>query len=388
MEIVFIICVICEICGCVFLFDMRILHTEWSDGLGGQEKRILAEAVGLSGRGHYVALACREHAWIKNEALKLGLDVHVFPMKKMYDIHSLWMLTGFLKKNRYDVVSTHSGVDSWIGGLAAKIANVPVLVRTRHLNIPLKRSLLNFIHYLPDMYISCGKNMRSNLVNNCGFPEEKVVSIPTGVSSDFFSVNKNSDLKSRYGLDKNAPVITNSGIFRAVKGHEITLRSVGKVIEKFPKAKFLLVGDGPDRKLLEDMAGDLGISDHVIFTGFIEHVSEIYSFTDVAILSSWSEGLPQSLLQAMSAGVPVVSTKVGGVPEIIIHEKTGLLVEPGDDGALAQGIIRMLSDTDLAAECSKRAKDLVKHEHSLDTMIDKIEGLYRELLNSKNRSPE
>jgi glycosyltransferase involved in cell wall biosynthesis len=365
---------------------MRILHTEWSDGLGGQEKRILAEAVGLSERGHYVALACRDHAWIKNEALKLGLDVHVFPMKKMYDIHSLWMLTGFLKKNRFDVVSTHSGVDSWIGGLSAKIAGVPVLVRTRHLNIPLKRSLLNFIHYLPDMYISCGQNMRNNLVNNCGFPEEKVMSIPTGVSSEFFSVNKNNDLKNKYGLDKDSPVITNAGIFRAVKGHEVTLRSVGKVIEKIPEAKFLLVGDGPDKKLLEDMASEMGISDHVIFTGFIENISEIYSFTDVAILSSWSEGLPQSLLQAMSAGVPVVSTKVGGVPEIVIHEKTGILVEPGDDEALAQGIIRLLGDAELSAECSNRAKDLVKHEHSRDHMIDKIEGLYRELLNSKKQT--
>ncbi len=364
--------------------NMRILHTEWSDGLGGQEKRILSESLGLAERGHYVALVCREYARIKGEAGRLGIDVHTLPLRKPYDIESIMRLTSFIKSNRFDIVNTHSGVDSWIGGIAAKFANIPVLARTRHLNIPLKRSIINFIHYLPDVYITCGDNMRNNLVSNCRFPAEKVVSIPTGVGKEFFNVKKNSEEKLKYGLNMDSIVITNVGILRSVKGHEVTLKSVQRVMETIPNAKFLIVGDGPRKEALENLVHDLGISKHVIFTGFVGDIAGIYSFTDVAVLSSWSEGLPQSILQAMAAGVPVVATKAGGVPEAVINEKTGILVEPGDHEALAKSITRILNNRELSLRLAKDAREHVMNEHSVTGMIDKIESLYAKLLDQKN----
>ncbi len=359
---------------------MRILHTEWSDGLGGQEKRVLAEATGLAERGHYVAIVCRENARIKSKAKRLGIDVYTLPLRKSYDVVSIVKLVIFLKNKKFDIVNTHSGIDSWIGGIAARFAGVPLLVRTRHLNIPLRRNLVNFIHYLPNMYITCGENMRNNLVTQCGFPENKVISIPTGVSLDFFVIRKNKEAKMKYGLDMNSTVVVNVGILRSVKGHEVTLKAVKTVVDSIPNAKFLIIGDGPRKKELENIAHDLGISKHVVFTGFVENIPEIYSFSDVAILSSWSEGLPQSLLQAMATGIPVVATKVGGVPEVVNHEETGILLEPGDHEALAEGIIRILTNPDLSLQCTKRAKDLVIQKHSVKLMIDKIESIYENLL--------
>jgi len=305
------------------------------------------------------------------------------PMRKLYDIQSIFQLTGFLNKNRFDVVNTHSGVDSWIGGIASRVAKVPVLARTRHLNISLKRNLLNFVHYLPDVYITCGDNMRSNLVSNCGFPADKVVSIPTGVGSEFFDVKKNVEAKLKYGLLPDSIVITNVGVLRSVKGHEITLMSVKAVVRVFPNAKYLIVGNGPRKEALMKLTDELGIAEHVIFTGFAEDIPEIYSCSDVAVLSSLSEGLPQSLLQAMAAGIPVVATKVGGVPEVVIHEKTGLLVESGDHEGLAKGIIRILQNRDEAEQMSRDARELILKEHTADKMIDKIEGLYKKLLSKK-----
>ena len=367
---------------------MRILHTEWSDDLGGQEKRVLAEAAGLRDRKHSVSLICRERAKIRGEAIKFGLEVHTLPMRKLYDIASMIKLSQFLKVNRFDIINTHSGVDSWIGGIASRIAGVPVLVRTRHLNIPLKRSLLNFIHYLPDMYITCGENMRETLIKQCHFPSEKVISIPTGVHAEFFHVKRNPEAKLRYGLDKDVIVITNVGIFRKVKGHEVMLKSVAKVINQLPKAKFLLVGDGPDKKDLEEMANEMGIGKHVLFPGFIDNIPEIYSFTDIAILSSWSEGLPQSLLQAMAAGVPVIATNVGGVPEVVVHEESGILIEAGDHAALAEGIIRIINHPDLAVRMAGRAKEIILQGHSMNSMLDSIESLYQRLLREKHGSSD
>ncbi len=362
---------------------MRILHTEWSDDLGGQEKRVLAEAAGLSERKHYVAVMCREHAKIKAEVIRLGIDVHTLPMRRPYDLPSILGMIKFLKAGNFDIVNTHSGVDSWIGGIAARISGVRILVRTRHLNIPLRRGLLNFVHYLPDMYITCGENMRETLTRRCGFPADKVVSIPTGVSPAFFRVRRNPGARIKYGLDKDSIVIANVGILRSVKGHEVTLRAVKGVTDAFPGAKFLIVGDGPRRKALESLVNTLKISEHVIFTGFIEDIPEVFSFTDVAVLSSWSEGLPQSILQAMAAGVPVVATEVGGVPEVIKHEKTGILVAPGDHEALATGVIRILENPLLLSRMTERAKDTAEKEHSEGHMLDRIENLYRDMLTKK-----
>ncbi len=359
---------------------MRILHTEWSDGLGGQEKRVLAELAGLAARGHKMFLACRQEARINPEAVNLGIPVFTLPMKRPYDVASILQLQSILKKNSIEIVNTHSGVDAWIGGIAAKIAKVPVLIRTRHLNIPLKRSLLNFVHYLPDIYITCGENMKNRLVRECGFPEKTVVSIPTGIPEHFFDVKRNPEAKVGFGLDGSATVITNVGILRSVKGHEVTLRAVRAVMHAIPGVIFLIVGDGPRMSYLKKMAADLGIEAYVVFTGFVRNIPEIYSFTDVAILSSWSEGLPQSLLQAMAAGVPVVASNVGGVPEVVINGKTGLTFDAGNSEALAEAIVRMATVTSLATDCKRNARDLIRSTHSASHMLDRIEELYARLL--------
>jgi glycosyltransferase involved in cell wall biosynthesis len=363
----------------------KILHTEWSDGLGGQEKRILSELTGMSKRGHYVALACKENARIKKEAEKIPVDIFTLPMRKPYDIESIIKLTKIIKKINFDIVNTHSGVDSWIGGIASKLAGVKVLIRTRHLNIPLKRNLLNFVHYLPDMYVTCGENMRNNLIKNCGFPKEKVVSISTGISSEFFEIKKDPEMKTKYGLKNNAIVITNVGILRSVKGHEVTLKAVRHVVDKFPDAVFFFAGDGPRKRALEKMADELGISSQVIFAGFINNIKNVYSFSDIIVLSSWSEGLPQSILQAMASGIPVVATKVGGVPEIVFHEKTGILVQPGDFESLSNGIIRLLKDHVLREQIINNARELVINEHTLTRMLDKTESLYNDLFLRKRK---
>jgi glycosyltransferase involved in cell wall biosynthesis len=360
---------------------VRILHTEWSDGLGGQEKRILMEAAGLIARGHHAAVCCRAHSQLLAEARACGIDVHILPMRKPYDAASILRLRQIIRAEKFDVVNTHSGYDSWIGGIAAKLAGVKALARTRHLNIPIKRNPLNFVHYLPDVYISCGQNMRDTLVERCGFPAERVVSIPTGVEEAFFRVGRNPAAGAKYGVPPGAFVIANVGVLRRVKGHEVTLRAAAEIIPEIPQAVFLMVGNGPRRAALEDLARRLGVESHVIFTGHVRDIPEIYSFSDAAVLSSLSEGLPQSVIQAMAAGVPVAATNVGGVAEVVRHDQTGLLVESGDHGALAAAVIRLFKDCGYGSNMAENARRLVRRDYSAEIMIDKLEALYEKLLN-------
>lgn len=363
---------------------MRILHTEWSDGLGGQEKRVLLEAKGLKERGHEVTVICRESSKIKDEAIRCDIEVKTLPLRYPWDIESISRLYRFIKKRGFDVVNTHSGIDSWIGGISARLAGIPLLIRTRHLNIPLKRNIINFIHYLPDIYITCGEDMRTNLIRNCGFPEDRVISIPTGVEEVFFDIKRGKEICRKYSIPDDSPVIANIGILRRVKGHEVTLRAVKGVINEIPNARFLIAGDGPRRKAIEGLVDELGIRGHVIFTGYVDDVRGIYAISDVVVLSSWSEGLPQSILQAMAVGIPVVATRVGGVPEVVIHEETGILIEPGDHESLSKGIIRVLKEHALRELIVNNAQKLVKNGYTATHMLDRIELLYKDLLTKKD----
>ncbi len=313
----------------------------------------------------------------------MGIRVFPLPLKSSFDLSSILKLGRLLKEYRIEVVNTHSGVDSWIGALAAKFANVPLLVRTRHLNIPLRRNILNFVHYLPDLYITCGENMRHTLVDTCGFPADRVVSIPTGVDERFFDVQRNPGERARYGLYDQVPVVVNVGILRRVKGHEVTLKAAKAVLQSIPDARFLIVGDGPLLQSLEKMTEDLGIDEAVIFTGFVDDVAGIYASADVAVLSSWSEGLPQSMLQAMAAGVPVVATRVGGVPEVIADGRNGILVGAGEDKAMAEGIVKLLREKNFAHGLALKARETVREKHAMGQTILKTERLYQDFLRRK-----
>ena len=132
---------------------MHILHTEWSNGAGGQERRILSEAMGMQKRGHRVTIATGENCWIAGEAKRLGIPVEFCPMRGKADFKAMRALVDFCRRERVEILHTHSGIDSWIGGIAAKFARVPA-VRTRHLFLPLKYNPINFVHYLFDRFFS------------------------------------------------------------------------------------------------------------------------------------------------------------------------------------------------------------------------------------------
>jgi len=364
---------------------MRILHTEWSEGYGGQERRVLLECRGFKERGHYVALACKPESKIREWAKRFGIEVFTLPFRKALDIESILKLANILKEKKIEIINTHSGIDSWVGGLSAKLARVPVLVRTRHLNLPLRRSIFNFVHYLPDMIITCGENMRKNLIENCGFPPDKLISIPTGVENKFFSIKRDNSLKKKYGLKEATPVIVNIGILRREKGHEITLRAFKLVLENIPEAVLMIVGDGPSRSRILKEVENMDLNDKVIFTGFLEEPSEILTFADIFVMSPWpiSEGLPQSLLQALAAGIPAVSTSVGGIPEVLINNVTGLLAPAGDYKAIADGIVKIFNNYEWALDMALQGKKIVEENYSERIMLDKLENLYKELLKRK-----
>lgn len=363
---------------------LRILHTEWSDGWGGQERRVVNEIAGMIQRGHHVVLATRPQCRIAKEAAARGIPVFFVDMKSKFDFGSVFKLARYLRAEHIQIVNTHSGIDSWQGAFAAKLARVPVLVRTRHLNLPLKRSWHNFVHYMADQIISCGDSMKQFLIESCHFPESQITSIPTGVDFNTFKPNLDrSTVRQSLGIPDTAFVIAMVGIIRGVKRHTIALEAFQQILQKLPDARLLLAGEGPMRPDMERLAQTLGIADHVLFLGHREDVPNLMAASDVLLLTSRSEGVPQAVTQALGLGIPVVATQVGGVPELVQHEKTGLLVPAEDSPAAAAALMRIAENHAWAQQLGEQGRQHILAKFSLDAMLNQTEALFNRLLAEK-----
>lgn len=360
---------------------MRILHTEWSDGFGGQERRILAEMTGMQARGHEVWLATRDQTQLRVAAEAAGIPTLILPLRGAADLASSASLARQLRKHRIDVVNTHSGVDSWVGGIAARWAGTPVLLRTRHLNNPLRRGWTNFVHYLPNRIIACGDAVRVRLIDECGFPASQIVSIPTGIDFTHFRPQRSrSEVRAEFGLADEDEVLLMVGVLRGVKRHLLALEAFAQLVRTRSRLRLVLAGDGPMWGEITAYAATLGIDRQLLLLGHRDDIPDLMTASDALLLSSRSEGVPQAVTQALGLGLPVVATAVGGVPELIHHEETGLLVPAEDADAMATALDRLLEDPLWARTLGQHGQAHVHAHFSLNAMLDATEHLCDDLL--------
>ena len=366
---------------------MRILHTEWSDGWGGQERRIMSDLTGMISRGHQVFLVTRPHARIGEEARRAGIPVFHLALRGNLDLVSVIKLARLLRRKRIDVVNTHSGIDSWVGSLAAKLARTPVLVRTRHLHLPLKRNWHNFVHYLPDRFLTCGETMREFLVRDHGFPSQEVVSIPTGIDFSTFSPQRSRpEVRQALGVAEDDFVVLMVGIVRAVKRHEIALRALHLLHGRLANVRLVVAGDGPMIEDMRRLAAQLGISGQIDFLGHRDDVADLMGAADCLLLTSRSEGIPQAVTQALGLGLPVVATAVGGVPELVKDGLTGLLVPAENVETVADALEHLARHPEIARELAHGGRAHAHAHYSLQAMLDRTEQEYLSLLKARGRA--
>lgn len=355
-----------------------VLHTESSPGLGGQEIRTLNEARWIGERGWRVIVAGQPEGRFVTRAREAGLETAPLRMRSPWDLSAVARLTRLIRGEGVSVVHTHSSVDGWLGGLAARAARVPV-VRTRHVSIPVRRGFNPVYTWLADRVITSGEAIRRIIVG-AGVPAGRVVAIPAGVDLETLPFRTGAP-GAFQDLRLSSPVIGSVAMFRGSKGHAYLLEAFATVRAVHPTATLLLVGDGIRQGWVEGLAREAGLADHVVFTGFSEDVPALLAMMDCFVLASTrTEGVPQSLLQAFAAGVPVVASDIGGVPEVVADGVTGLLAECGSARALAAGIARVLSDAPAAARRAEAARALVEERFSHAASISRLLQLYGELL--------
>jgi glycosyltransferase involved in cell wall biosynthesis len=360
-----------------------VLHTESSPGLGGQEVRTLTEARWTGEHGWRVLVAGQPGGRFVERAREAGLETLAVRMRGAWDLPAVFRLARLIRREHVDIVHTHSSVDAWIGGMAARATAVPV-VRTRHVSIRIRRRLNPVYRWLADRVITSGEAIRK-LVIEAGVSPERAVAIPAGVDlAEFPGTIDGDTMRKRLGLSR--PVIGSVAMFRGSKGHAQLLDAFATVHARHPSARLLLVGDGIRRAWVEGLAKERGLGDAVHFTGFRGDVPDLLRAMDCFVLASTrTEGVPQSLLQAFAAGVPAVATAIGGIPEVITDGETGLLVRPEDPAALAVAIEGVLANPAAAATRARAARKLVEERYSHVAAVSRLLALYGEVIAGPNR---
>lgn len=366
----------------------NVLHTESSDGWGGQEIRILLEAQELIKRGHKVTIVCPPHSGLAQRASKADIPTVLLKFRHIFDIFAIWKIIRLTEKKGIHIVHTHSSIDSWVASVASKMAGVPILVRTRHLSVPIATHMLNFVYKMPDAIITTGESIRRRMIEVNKLDGHKVLSIPTGVQLDKFNPRVIAPyLREELHIGSDTPVITMVAVLRSWKRHEVFLESAKWVLCEFPQARFLIVGDGPGWKRIQEKIKDLDLEEDVIMTGHREDMPEILSVTDVAVLTSERyEGVPQAVLQYLAMERPVVATNSGSTEEVIKDRETGMLVPPNDVSGVAKAILTLLKDKQLSRKLGQSGRRLVEERYSWQRMMDVTLKLYSRLYRDKNNS--
>lgn len=360
---------------------LRILHTESSLGWGGQEIRILTEAKGLQDRGHRVALACPREARIHDEALKRGIEAVALPIGRKR-APGLLALRAWLRQSgeTFDVINTHSSTDAWLAVLACRgIDNAPAIVRTRHLSTEVDRSPLTRWLYVGGdrTVVTTGERIRQRLFADNGYPLSRMVSVPTGIDLSRYAPGDRRAARARVGL-ADRPTLGIVATLRGWKGHADLLDAWRSLSSQFPDWQIAIVGDGPQRENLRNRIAQEGLGDRVHMAGNRDDVETWLQAFDLFALPSWgNEGVPQAILQAMAAGLAVVSTTVGSIDEAVLDGKTGFLVGPRDVPALADRLGRLMSAAALRAQQGAAGRERALARFGLDAMLDRMQGVFR-----------
>ena len=358
---------------------LRILHTEASLGWGGQEIRVLTEARGVARLGHEVLLAAPPQARIFQEAAAFGVRAVALPIGRKRPAGA-WALRRLIAAGGYDVVNTHSSTDAWLAALACRsLGAAPPIVRTRHISAALPANAATRWLYAraTERIVTTGERLREQVIREAAVDPARVVSVPTGIDLERFRPGDRASARAALGLPATAPIVGIVATLRSWKGHRHLLEAVASMARN--DVHTVIVGDGPQRQALEAVAAPLGIATRVTFAGNQADVVPWMQAFDVFCLPSYAnEGVPHALMQAMACGLPVVTTPVGSIGEIVADGETGVLVPPEDPERLRAALEGLLDDARLRRDLGSRAAAQARERFGEERMVERMVAVFRE----------
>lgn len=358
---------------------MKILHVEAGKHLYGGARQVLYIVEGLAARGVDNLLACPAGSEMSRQQ---PAGARVLPMKMGGDgdIGLAVRLARLIRAERPDLVHLHSrrGADTW-GGLAAKLAGVPCVL-SRRVDNPESRWAVALKYRLYDHVITISEGIRQVLLSE-GLAPQKVSCVRSAVdAAPYLPPVDRAAFRAEFGLPPDALVAGVVAQLIPRKGHRYLLSALPGLLERHPDLQVLIFGQGPLEAELRAEVESRNLAAAVRFTGFRHDLPRWLGGLDMLIHPADMEGLGVSLLQASAAGVPIVTSRAGGLPEAVQDGVTGILCPPGDVAALAAAIDRLAGDAALRARFGAAGRARILAEFSIDAMVDGNLAIYRQVL--------
>ncbi|HID56525.1 TPA: glycosyltransferase [Candidatus Poribacteria bacterium] len=368
------------------LMGHKILHITLSIDRGGLETLVLRLCAGI-GDG-FEPLICTFSPGGDLQSGFKRLCVPVYHLVKPEGLTPFLPLrvASLIGELKVDLIHTHNVGPLIYGGLASIITGLP-LVHTEHSRLPQHekrlRSIEKALSLKASKIVAVSKCVADQLINEQGIRPDKVMIIPNGVDVDLFAKARQGrdDVRKELGIGDGEIVIGTVGRLAAVKDYATLIQAFALVKAGEEKTvKLLMVGDGPEREKLERTADEIGVREHVIFLGMRDDVPELMAAMDIFALSSIDEGLPLAILEAMSAGLPIVATEVGGIPEAVEHGLNGFLLPPRSPQRMAIALQKLIDEPELRRRFSIWARRRVVERFSIRAMIKAYRSIYKEIL--------
>ena len=362
---------------------LRVMHVVFAFDPGGMEFGVLKLVNGLDPRRFDSAICSTRGA--RALAPLLAPQVAFFELRRREgnDPRLVWDLYRLFRRERPHIVHTHAWGTLLEGLIAARLARVPIVVHGEHGTLQLRRQQRVCQRYgwsRVDRVLSVSTRLAERMSREIGFPLDRVQTIRNGVElSRFAGLMGRADARLALGLPVEAPVVGAVGRLVPVKDHVGLVEAAALLGRDGLRPVVVIAGDGPLRADIETRAAALGVGSQVRLLGHRQDIDTVFAALDIFVLSSRSEGLSNTILEAMAAGVPVVATRVGGADEMVVEGTTGLLVPAASPEELATALRRLLLDPALRTTMGHAGRARVEQAFDLAETVRRYEALYTDL---------
>lgn len=358
----------------------NVLHLCESSDTGGAES-VLISIVERLDKARFRSTVCLlSGGWLKDQLDARGVETFVIPQPSSFDVGWLLRAHRLLRERSIDVMHSHEFATNFYSTVLSVVTGIPVIATSHGKNYysdKLRRRLAYRFVARHGRLVAVSHDLKRFMSEQVGIPPEQISVVHNGIDLRRYSFESvPGTVRHELGIDDAQYVLGTVGNLFAVKGQVYLLRAFKQVVDRAPTSVLLIAGDGDQLIPLKQECESLGIAGQVRFLGFRGDVPRLLQAFDVFVLPSLSEGLPLSILEALSLERPVVATAVGGNGEIIESDVSGYLVPPADPESLAKTILRVLGDTALSTRLGKAGRNRVEKAFSLENMVMEYQSLY------------
>lgn len=358
---------------------MRSLHIDTARTWRGGQNQVLLTVNGLAEAGEDATLLAHENGELRRRAGE-GLRFLGFSPRSEFDVQAGWQLAGIVGDRQPQVIHAHDPMAVSLVAMALQMRGSgdpkPLVVASRRVDFHLKRHAFSRWKYgHVDVFIAASRTI-AHILEQDGIDRARIEVVHDGVNVGFIDKQPTVDAHASYRLPHGAPLIGNVAALAPHKGQRHLIAAMALVIRQLPDARLLILGDGELRDALQQQIAALGLERHVLLTGFRDDALGVMRSLDLFVMSSVTEGLGSSILEAMTCERAVVGTRTGGIPEAIDDGTTGVLVPPRDERAMADAIVALLRDPGERARLGAAGRARVIAEFSIDALVQGVMRVY------------